>query len=268
MRSTRLAVTIPIALLACSTLGCLAEDAYRPQPPVVQPSPLPPSREMEPTLALGSWRSTWGDVTIEPDAARGGTPAGAVRGTWTSVQGGVASTGYFTGNLRGNVLDLSWSEPGARLAGAGHLVFEPSGHSYDGRWWSNARDRAGAWNGWREAAPSLLPAEPPPAESVAPGPVVAPVLAPVPTAVDRCERLRVSLVTWLRGRARGALGPDPDPGQQQAADAEIAKWEAGFPAACQAMGDRLDEACFSDATDRPPHCRSVMRELMTKLGFR
>ena len=60
--------------------------------------------------------------------------------------------GYFSGNLRGNVLQFRWQEPNnPPLTGEGYLVFDPQGRQYSGRWWSDKRDRVGDWNGWRQA---------------------------------------------------------------------------------------------------------------------
>jgi hypothetical protein len=29
-------------------------------------------------------------------------------------------------------------------------VFDPQGRQYNGRWWSDRKDRVGDWNGWRK----------------------------------------------------------------------------------------------------------------------
>ena len=40
-----------------------------------------------------------------------------------------------------------------------HIVFDPSGRQYSGRWWSDHHDRAGDWNGWRQG---MAQNQPPP----------------------------------------------------------------------------------------------------------
>jgi hypothetical protein len=111
----------------------------------------PPPREMESSRSLGLWRSTFGAVKIEADNNRGGLQSGAVQGIWTYQRQGQEVIGYFSGSLRGNVLEFRWDEPGTPpLTGAGYLVFDPSGRQYSGRWWSDKRDRIGDWNGWRQ----------------------------------------------------------------------------------------------------------------------
>jgi hypothetical protein len=117
----------------------------------------PPPRDMDASRSLGLWRSTFGAVKIEPDNNRGGLPSGAVQGIWTYQRQGTEVIGYFSGSLRGNVLEFRWDEPGTPpLTGAGYLVFDTEGRQYSGRWWSDKRDRVGDWNGWRQAS-SLQP---------------------------------------------------------------------------------------------------------------
>jgi hypothetical protein len=117
-----------------------------------QDSP-PPPQEMEPNLALGLWRSTFGAVKIEADSSHGGLSAGGVQGIWVYQRQGQEVVGYFAGNLRGNVLQFRWQEPNdPPLTGEGYLVFDVLGRQYAGRWWSDKRDRVGDWNGWRQAA--------------------------------------------------------------------------------------------------------------------
>jgi hypothetical protein len=110
---------------------------------------------MDPARSLGLWRSTFGAVKIEADNSRGGIAAGAVQGIWVYQRRGQEVIGYFSGSLRGNVLEFRWQEPGSEaappLVGAGYLVFEQTGRQYSGRWWGDKRDRVGDWNGWRQA---------------------------------------------------------------------------------------------------------------------
>src|ERR1044071_8855386 len=113
----------------------------------------PPAQQMDPTRALGLWRSTFGAVKIEPDASRGGLEAGNLQGIWVYQRQGQEVVGYFAGNLRGNVLQFRWQEPNSPpLTGEGFLVFDVQGRQYSGRWWSDKRDRVGDWNGWRQPA--------------------------------------------------------------------------------------------------------------------
>ncbi|HET9625844.1 MAG TPA: hypothetical protein VFP84_30990, partial [Kofleriaceae bacterium] len=111
----------------------------------------PPSQQMDPERALGLWRSTFGAVKIEPDNSRGGLSSGSVQGVWMYQRQGQDVIGYFSGSLRGNVLQFRWNEPSDAkpLTGAGFLVFDTQGRQYSGRWWSDRRDRVGDWNGWR-----------------------------------------------------------------------------------------------------------------------
>ncbi len=105
---------------------------------------------MEASRALGLWRSTFGAVKIEADSSQGGIGAGAVQGVWVYQRQGQEVVGYFSGNLRGNVLQFRWQEPNdPPLTGEGYLVFDAQGRQYNGRWWSDRRDRVGDWNGWR-----------------------------------------------------------------------------------------------------------------------
>lgn len=125
----------------------------------------PPPQEMEASRALGLWRSTFGAVKIEADNSRGGLETGSLQGVWVYQRQGQEVIGYFSGNLRGNVLEFKWQEPNnPPLTGSGYLVFDRSGRQYSGRWWSDRRDRVGDWNGWRnspgERAPNAGQADP------------------------------------------------------------------------------------------------------------
>ncbi|MDB4961870.1 MAG: hypothetical protein JWP01_1869 [Myxococcales bacterium] len=121
-------------------------------PPQVAANQPPPPQQMEPAAAIGLWRSTFGAVRIEADNSKGGLQSGAVQGVWVYQRQGQEVIGYFSGNLRGNVLQFRWQEPNnPPLTGEGYLVFDPQGRQYSGRWWSDRRDRVGDWNGWRNA---------------------------------------------------------------------------------------------------------------------
>lgn len=110
----------------------------------------PPAQDMAPANALGLWRSSFGAVKIEADNRGGGIEAGAVQGAWVYQRRGEEVIGLFWGNLRGNVLEFRFQEPGnPPLQGAGYLVFDRTGRQYQGRWWTDRRDRVGDWTGWR-----------------------------------------------------------------------------------------------------------------------
>jgi len=95
--------------------------------------------------ALGLWKSSFGPVKIEHDAD------GQLMGAWVYDRDGQEVIGTFGGALSGNVLQFQWQEPARPrdLAGEGYLVFDPSGQSFAGRWWTTTHDRGGDWNGWR-----------------------------------------------------------------------------------------------------------------------
>jgi hypothetical protein len=120
----------------------------------------PQAQQMDPNMALGLWRSTFGAVKIEPDSSKGGLSSGAVQGVWIYQRQGQEVIGYFAGQLRGNVLQFRWQEPNTPpLTGEGYLVFDVQGRQYGGRWWSDRRDRVGDWNGWRQGAPGPASAQ-------------------------------------------------------------------------------------------------------------
>jgi hypothetical protein len=111
----------------------------------------PPPQQMDPSLALGLWKSTFGAVKIEADNAHGGLQSGSVQGVWVYDRHGQEVVGVFYGNLRGNVLQFHWQEPAnPPLIGEGFLVFDAQGRQYSGRWWSDRHDRVGDWNGCRQ----------------------------------------------------------------------------------------------------------------------
>jgi hypothetical protein len=160
MRFGNVARVIAVCAACLAAVGSATSNS---NPPAVQPqasnmSP-PPPREMEPARALGLWRSTFGAVKIEADNSRGGVQAGAIQGVWVYQRQGQEVVGYFSGSLRGNVLQFRWQEPNnPPLTGEGYLVFDQTGRQYSGRWWSDKRDRVGDWNGWRQASASQQPA--------------------------------------------------------------------------------------------------------------
>jgi hypothetical protein len=139
------------AAVGSATSTSSSQQQQPQQPQAGQNSP-PPAQQMEPGLALGLWRSTFGAVKIEADDSRGGLQTGNVQGVWVYQRQGQEVVGYFSGNLRGNVMQFRWQEPStpAPLTGEGYIVFDPTGRQYSGRWWSDRRDRVGDWNGWRQ----------------------------------------------------------------------------------------------------------------------
>jgi hypothetical protein len=130
-----------VVVLALIT-ACVQTKTYR-----VVPAGEPLA--MAPEAALGEWESSFGRVDIEPDNARGGLEAGAVRGTWTYWNPKVLRDvrGHFQGELRGTLLRLRFSEEQA--TGFGFLELSPGGDSFEGRWWNRERTQTGIWRGWR-----------------------------------------------------------------------------------------------------------------------
>jgi hypothetical protein len=128
----------------------------------------PAPQQMEPGRVLGLWNTNFGAVKLEADNSKGGIASGAVQGVWVYQRHGQEVIGYFAGNLRGNVMQFRWQEPGAQggppLNGEGWLQFDTAGRQYSGRWWTDRRDRVGDWNGWRQAGggsePSYDPQQP------------------------------------------------------------------------------------------------------------
>ena len=119
---------------------------------------------METERALGLWKTSFGPVKIERDPEAGPEQ---VMGVWIYDRAGEEVVGTFGGPLSGNVLHFRWQEPGRPrdLVGEGYLVFDPSGQSFTGRWWTVARERGGDWNGWRaDSGGEPGPAEPAPGE--------------------------------------------------------------------------------------------------------
>ncbi|MBC7975613.1 MAG: hypothetical protein H7138_11585 [Myxococcales bacterium] len=144
-----IAVLVACAAAAGSATSSSSANQQDPSLGPSEPGP-PPPQQMEASRALGLWRSTFGAVKIEADNSQGGIGAGAVQGVWVYQRQGQEVVGYFSGNLRGNVLQFRWQEPNdPPLTGEGYLVFDAQGRQYNGRWWSDRRDRVGDWNGWR-----------------------------------------------------------------------------------------------------------------------
>jgi hypothetical protein len=162
----RVAAVLAACAAALGSATSRSNTGNQPPPPQAgapQAQPLgspPPPQQMDPGRALGLWRSTFGAVKLEPDEAKGGLQAGAVHGVWVYQRQGQEVVGYFAGQLRGNVLQFRWQEPSTPpLTGEGYLVFDVGGRQYNGRWWSDRRDRVGDWNGWRQqgGAPAAAP---------------------------------------------------------------------------------------------------------------
>jgi hypothetical protein len=147
------AVLAACAAAAGSASSRSSSSGSEQNPSLAGQTSAPPPQQMEPNLALGLWRSTFGAVKIEADNSHGGLEAGSVQGIWVYERQGQEIVGYFAGNLRGNVLSFRWQEPNnPPLTGEGFLVFDVQGRQYSGRWWSDKRDRVGDWNGWRPPA--------------------------------------------------------------------------------------------------------------------
>jgi len=175
-----------VAATATSLLACVSQTA--PSPGIDKPqlaSEPPPSVPMDAQLSLGLWKSNFGPVKLVQDP---NGPAGELHGVWVYDRDGQEVIGYFSGQLEGNVLQLSWTEPStpSDLTGEGYLVFDTAGRSFQGQWWTYARDNGGEWTGLRlpvgTAAPdSDPPTEPPPSiDDGTPGPATGPA-EPAPT---------------------------------------------------------------------------------------
>lgn len=160
-------VRVVAVLAACvAAVGSATSNNAQQNPSMMpqygeQPPGPPPPQAMEPARALGLWRSTFGAVKIEADNSKGGLAAGAVQGVWVYERERQEVVGYFSGNLRGNVLQFRWQEPNnPPLVGEGYLVFDVQGRQYTGKWWSEKRDRVGDWNGWRQGVTQPDPSYP------------------------------------------------------------------------------------------------------------
>lgn len=148
-----------VALIGAALIAAAASASSKQQTPPPGGPAAPASQPMDPSQALGLWKTNFGAVKIETNAAGG---AGAIHGVWVyNNSEGQEVIGYFGGTLSGNVLQFTWQEPGengAPLVGAGYLVFDAYGQKFDGQWWTNARDRTGEWSGAR--APTAAPTAP------------------------------------------------------------------------------------------------------------
>jgi hypothetical protein len=140
-----LLVGLAAAGAACTVNQGPSPETARQPPPATPPEPM----GMNPSQALGLWQSSFGAVKIETDPSQ----PEAVMGIWLYDRTGQEVIGFFTGPLRGNVLEFKWHEPGQPqdLLGAGFLVFEPDGTRFSGTWWTHDQTRSGDWNGWRVA---------------------------------------------------------------------------------------------------------------------
>ena len=203
MSAGNVARLVVVLAAAVAAIGSAASNQQN-QPVATSPynttnySP-PPPQQMEAARALGLWRSTFGAVKIEADNSKGGLQVGAVQGVWVYQRQGQEVIGYFAGNLRGNVLQFRWQEPGAAgappLNGEGWLQFDTAGRQYSGRWWTDRRDRVGDWNGWRQGGDDQQQytqpgpdesggpyggQQPPPEDTRQPGPTQPPPTQPPP----------------------------------------------------------------------------------------
>jgi len=137
---------------AAAALAASGSSRSNRPPPSAAPqgadAPPPQSQAMDSQRALGLWKSSFGPVKIERDAEGGPEH---LMGVWVYDRAGQEVVGYFGGPLSGNVLQFRWQEPARPqdLVGEGYLVFDPTGKSFSGRWWTVGRDRGGDWNGWR-----------------------------------------------------------------------------------------------------------------------
>jgi hypothetical protein len=157
-RLTSLAVaTFALAASASSNKGTPPITSYN-QPAAAAPTP--PAQAMDPRAPVGLWNTNFGAVKIEPDG-------GGLHGAWSYDRDGQQVIGYFGGQLEGNVLRLTWREPAQpmpgvpQLAGEGWVAFEPSGSSFQGKWWSTDGQRKGDWTGTRVVQPIPTAAVPP-----------------------------------------------------------------------------------------------------------
>jgi hypothetical protein len=137
------ALALAAAILA-STASSQAPPRRTAPPGVVDNPPAP--RAMEPNLAIGLYRTSFGPVKIEFDDDVG---LDQLMGVWVYDREGQEIVGFFSGKLRGNVLEFTWQEPGLPepLTGAGFLVFHEDGSGFAGKWWTHNRDRTGDWTG-------------------------------------------------------------------------------------------------------------------------
>lgn len=114
---------------------------------------------MDNTLAFGLWTSNFGAVKIEANPDGG---SDAVMGVWLYDRSGQEVIGYFAGDMRGNVLQFNWHEPGepTPLTGSGYISFQTDGKGFSGRWWSHDRRRNGLFSGKRDQVTDATPPSP------------------------------------------------------------------------------------------------------------
>jgi hypothetical protein len=151
MRSCSLLRLAAVVAAVAATAASASSTSSSGTAPTGQPPAAPASRPMDPSAALGLWKTSFGPVKVEADAAGA---AGTVHGVWVYDRAGEEVIGYFTGPLVGTVLQFTWQEPGVGgvpLQGAGFLEFDPEGTQFSGRWWTDRGDRSGEWTGWRGA---------------------------------------------------------------------------------------------------------------------
>lgn len=150
---------------AISSLGACVENA-QPQPYATATAyQAPASQTMQEPRSLGLWKSSFGAVKIEEDLKTGTPGGGVLHGVWMYQRNGADVIGYFTGQLKGNVLQFTWQEPAAApaapLEGSGYVVFDQAGQRFAGRWWTTGKDRVGEWNGWRQGMDKPQPPQNP-----------------------------------------------------------------------------------------------------------
>lgn len=152
MKPSRLLLSWAFLVLGLAVPGAACTVNQAPPPATARlppPASPPPPLAMSPSQALGLWQSSFGAVKIEMDS---GQPD-RLMGIWLYDRTGQEVIGFFTGPLRGNVLEFTWHEPSQPrdLVGAGFLVFEPDGSRFTGTWWTGDQSRTGDWTGWRVA---------------------------------------------------------------------------------------------------------------------
>jgi hypothetical protein len=152
MKAPRLLLSRALLLLALAVPGAGCVGPTQPSPEMARlppPASPPPPMAMNSSQALGLWQSSFGAVKIETDPGQ----LDRLMGIWLYDRTGQEVIGFFSGAMRGNVLEFTWHEPAQPrdLVGAGFLVFEPDGSRFTGTWWTRDQSRTGDWNGWRVA---------------------------------------------------------------------------------------------------------------------
>lgn len=160
---------VVVAGAAAALLASGSSNANRADDAPAAATSAPPSSPMDIQQALGLWKTSFGPVKIEKDPDSGEKN---LRGVWVYDRAGKEVIGYFSGPLDGNVLQFRWIEPSkpSDLVGDGYLVFDPSGQSFSGRWWTTDRARGGEWNGWRKDGGQGAPEQSAPPPDQAPPP--------------------------------------------------------------------------------------------------